>query len=102
MVCEALAAAHPKAFIEPDAIFVHDDPIWTSAGVTPRIDLALAMVEADHGRVLALRVARILVVFLMRSGGQSQFSAPLAAQLAEYPPVRSAQLPVIEKPVAAD
>ena len=63
-----------------DPIFVRDDDIWTSAGVTAGIDLALAMVEADLGRDMALSVARQLVVFLKRPGGQSQFSTVLTLQ----------------------
>ncbi|GAA4349210.1 GlxA family transcriptional regulator [Variovorax defluvii] len=78
-----LAAAYPRARVEPDAIYVKDGKLFTSAGVTAGMDLALAMVEEDHGRDLALRVARELVMFLKRPGGQSQFSAHLAAQTAE-------------------
>jgi transcriptional regulator GlxA family with amidase domain len=80
---DALAADHPDACVEPDAIYVKDGNLFTSAGVTAGMDLALAMVEDDHGRELALRVARQLVMFLKRPGGQSQFSAHLAAQTAE-------------------
>jgi transcriptional regulator GlxA family with amidase domain len=80
-----LAAACPGACVEPDAIYVKDGQLFTSAGVTAGMDLALAMVEDDHGRELALRVARELVMFLKRPGGQSQFSAHLAAQTAERP-----------------
>ena len=75
-----LAAAHPAVRVEADPIFVRDSGVWTSAGVTTGMDLALAMVEEDHGRALALDVARGLVMFLKRAGGQAQFSAPLAAQ----------------------
>jgi transcriptional regulator GlxA family with amidase domain len=71
---------YPEIAVEPDAIFVRDGHIYTSAGVTAGIDLALAMVEEDLGHALALAVARRLVVFLKRPGGQSQFSAHLAAQ----------------------
>lgn len=66
--------------VDPDAIFVRDGHVYTSAGVTAGIDLALAMVEEDLGHALALEVARRLVVFLKRPGGQSQFSSHLAAQ----------------------
>jgi transcriptional regulator GlxA family with amidase domain len=69
--------------VEPDPIFVCDGPVWTSAGVTAGIDLALALVEEDLGRSVALAVARYLVVFLKRPGGQAQFSAALALQAAE-------------------
>jgi transcriptional regulator GlxA family with amidase domain len=71
---------YPRIAVEPDAIFVRDGHIFTSAGVTAGIDLALAMVEEDLGHALALAVARRLVVFLKRPGGQSQFSSHLAAQ----------------------
>jgi transcriptional regulator GlxA family with amidase domain len=76
----SLARQHPKVTVEPDAIFVHDENVWTSAGVTSGIDLALALIEQDAGREVALNVARILVVYLKRAGGQSQYSALLAAQ----------------------
>lgn len=78
--CEEFARRFPAVRLEPDPIFVCDGPIWTSAGVTAGIDLALAMVEADLGRKVALGVARQLVVFLKRPGGQSQFSAALSLQ----------------------
>jgi transcriptional regulator GlxA family with amidase domain len=71
---------YPQIAVEPDAIFVRDGNVYTSAGVTAGIDLALAMVEEDLGHALALAVARRLVVFLKRPGGQSQFSSHLAAQ----------------------
>ena len=86
-----LAAAYPRTCVEADAIHVKDGKLFTSAGVTAGMDLALAMVEEDHGRELALRVARELVMFLKRPGGQSQFSAHLAAQTAERSSVREVQ-----------
>jgi len=86
-----LRAEHPQVLLEPDAIYVKDGPLYTSAGVTAGLDLALAMVEEDHGRELALRVARELVMFLKRPGGQSQFSAHLAAQSAEKSHIRELQ-----------
>jgi transcriptional regulator GlxA family with amidase domain len=89
--CGLLAARYPSITVEPDAIFVRDGEVWTSAGVTAGIDLALAMVEDDLGRDVALRVARRLVVFLKRPGGQSQFSAQLAGQFAEREPLRELQ-----------
>ncbi|WP_372016731.1 GlxA family transcriptional regulator [Tistrella mobilis] len=64
----------PAVQLEPDQIWVQDGPVWTSAGITAGIDLALALVEADEGQALARAVARQLVVFLRRPGGQSQFS----------------------------
>lgn len=78
--CADFAARFPKVRLEPDPIFIRDGRFWTSAGVTAGIDLALAMVEADLGRDIALSVARQLVVFLKRPGGQSQFSAALTLQ----------------------
>ncbi|RSZ45914.1 MULTISPECIES: GlxA family transcriptional regulator [unclassified Variovorax] len=86
-----LAAAYPRTRVEADAIYVKDGNLFTSAGVTAGMDLALAMVEEDHGRELALRVARQLVMFLKRPGGQSQFSAHLAAQTSERSGVRTVQ-----------
>lgn len=78
--CSELQRRHPRAEIDPDPIFIHDRDVWTSAGVTAGIDLALALVEEDHGRALALAVARHLVVFLKRPGGQAQFSEALTLQ----------------------
>jgi transcriptional regulator GlxA family with amidase domain len=88
---DVLASRYPAIRVEPDAIFVRDGDVWTSAGVTAGIDLALAMVEEDVGRDTALEVARRLVVFLKRPGGQSQFSAQLAGQFAEREPLRDLQ-----------
>lgn len=78
--CEEFRKRFPKVRLEPDPIFIRDGEVWTSAGVTAGIDLALAMVEADLGRAVALAVARQLVVFLKRPGGQSQFSTALELQ----------------------
>jgi transcriptional regulator GlxA family with amidase domain len=83
MYCAKLAQRFPAVRVEPDPIFVCDGPVWTSAGVTAGIDLALALVEEDLGRSVALAVARYLVVFLKRPGGQAQFSAALALQAAD-------------------
>ena len=78
-----LARRYPAVRVEADPIFVRDGPVWTSAGVTAGIDLALALVEEDLGRAAALAVARYLVVFLKRPGGQAQFSAALSLQTAD-------------------
>ena len=78
--CEQFTTLFPKVRLEPDRIFVQDGNVWTSAGVTAGIDLALALVEADLGHAPALAVARELVVYLKRPGGQAQFSAALALQ----------------------
>jgi len=81
--CAELARRFPTVRVEPDPIFVRDGTVWTSAGVTAGIDLALALVEEDLGRTVALAVARHLVVFLKRPGGQAQFSEFLSLQAAE-------------------
>jgi transcriptional regulator GlxA family with amidase domain len=81
--CAELARRFPAVHVESDPIFVRDGSVWTSAGVTAGIDLALALVEEDLGRTVALSVARYLVVFLKRPGGQAQFSEALSLQAAE-------------------
>lgn len=75
-----LAEMAPAAHVQPDAVFTRDGSLWTSAGVTAGMDMALAMVEADWGRKLALEVARQLVMYIKRTGGASQLSAALDAQ----------------------
>lgn len=85
--CGALSQGFPGTHVEADRIFVKDGNLYTSAGVTAGIDLALALVAEDHGRKLALEVARQLVVFLQRPGGQSQFSTQMAVQAAESDPI---------------
>ena len=89
--CAALAREHAGAAVDPDPIYVRDGDLWTSAGVTAGMDLALALVEEDLGRDVALEAARWLVLFLKRPGGQSQFSAGLAAQAAAREPLRDLQ-----------
>jgi transcriptional regulator GlxA family with amidase domain len=79
--CNRLASSYPNITVEPDAIYVRDGRVWSSAGVTTGIDLALALIEQDCGRTVAMHVARVLVVYLRRMGGQSQYSALLAAQV---------------------
>ena len=78
--CEELADTYPGITVEADPIFIEDGDVWTSAGVTSGIDLMLALVERDLGRELALAVARQIVVYLKRPGGQAQFSAELEQQ----------------------
>jgi transcriptional regulator GlxA family with amidase domain len=78
--CDELAAAFPQVHVESDPIFIRDDAVWTSAGVTAGVDLALALVEDDHGAQAARTIAKQLVVFVQRPGGQAQFSTQLAAQ----------------------
>jgi transcriptional regulator GlxA family with amidase domain len=96
--CARLASAYPDVRVEPDTIFVREGNIYTSAGVTAGMDLALAMVEEDHGREVALGVARELVMFLQRPGGQAQFSAQLAVQQAEHQPLRELQAYIVDHP----
>ncbi|MBB5120790.1 AraC family transcriptional regulator [Streptomyces eurocidicus] len=96
--CDTLADRHPAVRVEPDPIYVRDGKVATSAGVTAGIDLALALVEEDLGRDLALAVARGLVVFLRRPGNQAQFSAQLAAQSAHRRPLRDVQQWIAEHP----
>lgn len=81
----------PLVTLEPDRIYTADGPVWTSAGVTAGIDLALALIEQDLGADIALKIARQLVVFLKRPGGQSQFSSHLVAQAAQKSPIRASQ-----------
>jgi transcriptional regulator GlxA family with amidase domain len=78
--CGSLARDYPEITVEPDATYIRDGSTWTSAGVTTGIDLALALIEEDYGRPVAMHVARVLVVYLRRMGGQSQHSALLALQ----------------------
>jgi transcriptional regulator GlxA family with amidase domain len=91
LACDELERAFPAVTVERDPIFVRDGHVATSAGVTAGMDLALALVEEDHGPHVALGVARGLVLFVRRPGGQSQFSAQLAAQPADREPLRELQ-----------
>jgi transcriptional regulator GlxA family with amidase domain len=97
---DALAAAHPEAIVDADPIYVRDGNLWSSAGVTAGIDLALALVEDDLGVDVAQTVARWLVVFLRRPGGQSQFAVPTWTRPAEREPIRAAQALVHADPGA--
>jgi len=97
----ALAAAYPDVDVDADSIYIRDGSVWTSAGVTAGMDLALALVEEDHDRDLALAIARQLVMFLRRPGGQSQFSATLGSQQPAREHLRELQRAVLED-VAGD
>jgi transcriptional regulator GlxA family with amidase domain len=97
-VCDLLAQAFPAVTVDADPIYVHDGHVYTSAGVTAGMDLVLALVEDDLGRDVALTVARHLVLFLRRPANQSQFSAQLAAQMAERDGLRDAQRHVLDHP----
>jgi transcriptional regulator GlxA family with amidase domain len=98
--CELLAALHPDVTVEPDRIFVRDGSVLTSAGVTAGMDLALALVEDDHGPELARRTARWLVLFAQRPGGQSQFSERLALPLGAGSPIRALLDEIVADPAA--
>jgi transcriptional regulator GlxA family with amidase domain len=81
-VAALMRQRYPRIDVDADAIYIQQEQVWTSAGVTAAMDMALAFVERDHGRELALAVARDLVVYLKRPGGQSQFSSLLKSQSA--------------------
>lgn len=91
-----LARRYPKIDLDPDPIFVRDGHIYTSAGVTAGMDLALALVEEDHGHGLALEIARAMVLFLRRPGSQRQFSVQLSLQTADTEPLRELQVWIVE------
>jgi transcriptional regulator GlxA family with amidase domain len=90
-VAERLQRDFPAIDVDADAIFIRSDNVWTSAGVTAGMDLALALVEQDFGRELALEVALEMVVYLKRPGGQSQFSAHLLSERTAKPNIRELQ-----------
>ena len=96
--CDRLAREYPRVRVRAEPIFVREGAICTSAGVSAGIDLALALVEEDLGRQVALAVARHLVVFLTRPGDQAQFSTHLAAQTAQRPAVREVQHWIAQHP----
>ncbi|MFE7135173.1 GlxA family transcriptional regulator [Streptomyces sp. NPDC057638] len=98
--CDDLSRDYPEVEVDPDPIFVRDGTVSTSAGVTAGIDLALALVEEDHGWEVAQTIARHLVVFLRRPGNQAQFSAALATQTAKREPLREVQRWITEHPGA--
>ena len=89
--CDELARRYPAIRVEPDPIFLRDGRFYTTAGMTAGMDLALALVQDDLGREIALAAAQLLVIFLKRPGGQSQFSAHLAAQFDGNGPIPELQ-----------
>ena len=95
---EALREQVPSASVEGDPLYIKDGPIYTSAGISAGIDLGVALVEEDHGHERALEVARALVMFLHRPGGQSQYSVALQVPAASHPGIRSVQAEVVEHP----
>jgi len=80
---DRLRRQHPLVQVDKDSIYIRDGQLWSSAGVTAGIDLALALIEEDYGHRVAIETARQMVVFMKRAGGQTQFSAPLSAQTRE-------------------
>ena len=97
---DALAARHPRARVEPDRLFVRDGPLFTGAGESAAIDLALALIEEDHGRALALEIARELVLYVKRNGDEPQHSFQLAAQSAALSPVETVRAWIRDHPDA--
>ncbi len=100
MFCDDLAARYPDVIVGRDPIYVRDQRVYTSAGSTAGLDLVLALVEEDLGRRVALQVARRMVFFLKRPGGQAQFSALLLTQIAQREPVRDLHAWIVEHPDA--
>jgi transcriptional regulator GlxA family with amidase domain len=98
--CVELGRRHPRVQVEPDRIFVRDGPVMTSAGSTACMDLALALIEEDHGPDVARTVARWTVMFLQRPGGQSQFSERLALPGAMASPIRTLVDAIVAEPAA--
>jgi len=94
--CDRLAKEFPRAVVTREPIFMKDGAIWTSAGITAGIDLSLALVEEDHGHEVALKIARFLVMYLVRPGGQAQFSHMLSHQAVTSKPLRELQVWMLE------
>ncbi|MEV4835493.1 DJ-1/PfpI family protein [Nonomuraea sp. NPDC049486] len=100
LVADKLGAWYPGVTVEPDAIYIRDGHLWTSAGVSAGVDLALALVADDHGHELARRVACGLVVYLHRPGGQSQFSMPMSIPAPRDESLRELQAFIDANPAA--
>jgi transcriptional regulator GlxA family with amidase domain len=94
--CERLTREFPSIDVQRDPIYLRDGSVYTSAGITAGIDLSLALVEEDHGHTAALAVARQLVMFLVRPGGQSQYSHMLSRQATSSKPLRELQVWMLE------
>ncbi|SPM43219.1 Transcriptional regulator GlxA family, contains an amidase domain and an AraC-type DNA-binding HTH domain [Mycobacterium numidiamassiliense] len=93
---EQLRSCYPSVDVDADPIYIQSDNVYTSAGITAGMDLALALVEEDRGHDLAMTIAREFVLFMRRPGGQSQFSTALAAQTADREPLRELQAWIVE------
>jgi transcriptional regulator GlxA family with amidase domain len=94
--CDRLAREYPKVIVRPEPIYLRDGAIYTSAGITAGIDLSLALVEEDHGHETALKIARFLIMFLVRPGGQAQYSHMLSHQAISSRPLRELQVWMLE------
>ncbi len=90
MLCDKLAREYPQTEVDKEAIFVKDGNVYTSAGITTGMDLALALIEEDMGKTFALKIARIMVLFLKRPGNQTQYSAVLQSQGVDHEPIKKA------------
>jgi transcriptional regulator GlxA family with amidase domain len=99
--CAQLAEEFPEVCVDPEPLFIQAGRIWTTAGVTAGIDLSLALIEQDHSAALATSVARRLVVYMKRPGGQRQYSEPLELQRAACAPYDSLMQKVASRPAAA-
>jgi transcriptional regulator GlxA family with amidase domain len=93
---ESFSHKYPAVSWDPNPIFIQDGNIYTSAGITAGMDLALALIEEDHGSALALEVARYMVIFLRRPGSQAQFSVAMSAQAAERKSLQELQVWIAE------
>jgi transcriptional regulator GlxA family with amidase domain len=93
---DQLRSCYPSVVVDPDPIYIRSDNVYTSAGVTAGMDLALALVEEDRGHEVAMCIAREFVLFMRRPGGQSQFSTALAAQTADREPLRELQVWIVD------
>jgi transcriptional regulator GlxA family with amidase domain len=99
--CAQLAEEFPEICVDPEPLFIQAGKIWTTAGVTAGIDLSLALIEQDHSAALATSVARRLVVYMKRPGGQRQYSEPLELQRAASAPYDTLMQKVASRPAAA-
>ena len=99
--CARLAREFPTITVDPEPLFIRDGDIWTTAGVTAGIDLTLSLIEHDHGAALASRVARRLVVYMKRPGGQRQYSEVMALQEATAEPYRALLQGIAGRPNAS-
>lgn len=93
---ERLTRTFPKIVVDPNPIYIKDGSVYSTAGVTASMDLALALVEEDHGRSTSLKIAKELILFLKRTGGQAQFSMHLESQISESGPVRDIRAWIVE------